>query len=308
MPLKTPFHALALLVAVSVVGGLSGCGGGTSSPRSGKADSGLVPGKSQGEAGADLDGAAGSSAAQAVSMFVLIGGVAPCAAGYAHPSACCQRGACLEDQNAPFSACDEHSLTFPDRRTCCSLSDGKNCVAVPNADADASAEAAAPAACSLPCGPEGYPAGETQFLACSNPPSAIDCVYCCTGLGCPSDVCNCPAEPPCSCNTPSCTACPDGWQGAEGNQVDLCCRAGSTGGTECFSQSAEVRAPAEGSSMTSGPNGCDAYKSAGGHFYEVSCDVTMTPTCTCSMDGTMTQPLASGDKVGCSFSLCGFPQ
>jgi hypothetical protein len=57
--------------------------------------------------------------------------------------------------------------------------------------------------------------------------------------------------------------------------------------------------------MTSGPNGCDDYQSANGHFKEVFCDTTMTPQCTCSLDGKITQTPAVKD--GCSFSICGSP-
>jgi hypothetical protein len=113
-------------------------------------------------------------------------------------------------------------------------------------------------------------------------------------------------SPPCACNTAQCSACPDGWQGAQTSQVDLCCHTGKSGATECFSQSTQVQGPAEGSSITGGPWGCDDYKSASGHVYEILCDTTKTPQCTCSLDGTITQTFAFKD--GCGFSSCGFPQ
>jgi hypothetical protein len=309
--MKVSSVAITVLLVASLAR-VTGCSGGNTSPLSIQGDSGTTSGNSRSEAGAGAgagsDGGAGRSAdPQAVSMFALIGDVPACAAGYAHPNACCQRGACLEDPSDPFAACDKTSLTFPDRRTCCALADGNACIAASNMDAGIDGAATAP--CSLPCGPEGYPAGETQFSACSNPPSAISCVYCCSGLGCPSDECNCPAQfegsPPCACNTPRCSQCPDGWQAVQASQVDLCCRAGASGSTECFSQSGQVEAPAEGSAMTSGPNGCDAYQSANGHFKEVFCDTTMTPQCTCSLDGIITQTSAVID--GCSFSICDSP-
>jgi hypothetical protein len=304
MSLRASYPSLAVLVVVAGSGWGPGCGG-TTSPLSIHGGSGAPTGNPQNEAGADLDGAAqGTGGAQAVSLFVLVGEVHPCPTGYAHPNACCNHGACREDPSAPFVECDGSSLTFPDRRTCCALGDGSDCASA--SIVDATLDAAAPAACSLPCGPEGYPAAETQFAVCSNVPSVASCVFCCSGLGCPSDMCSCPAEPPCACNTPRCGACPVGWE-AQAAQVDLCCQAGPGDPQKCFSQSAQVRAPTEGSADLSGPNGCDDYKFADGHVYEVLCDSTKTPQCTCSLDGTITDTFALS-KDGCSFSICGFPQ
>jgi hypothetical protein len=91
-----------------------------------------------------------------------------------------------------------------------------------------------------------------------------------------------------------------------GPQVDLCCRAAASGSLECFSQAVAVNPPTGVDGVSSGPNGCEIHHSMEGHSYDLSCDTTMTPQCTCSLDGapTMSFPFAN---VSCSLTTCGFP-
>jgi hypothetical protein len=235
----------------------------------------------------------------------LIGAVGACPSGYAHPNVCCQRGVCTERPATPFAACSLEALTFPDRSRCCSLDRADECVDAPKLDVGVDGGVRN---CSLPCSPGGKPAGGQPLGPCTNQASQVGCAYCCEGLGCTSNICHCPPLPPnggsCACNTPTCDACPAAWMEA-GPQVDLCCRSSSSGSPECFSQAVAVNSPAEGGSIFSGPNGCEIYHSTGGHTYDVACDVTLTPQCTCSLDGatTMSFPFAN---AGCSLTECGF--
>jgi hypothetical protein len=258
---------------------------------------------------ADVDGStngretAGGSTAEPRTFTVLElrGVVGPCAVGYAHPNVCCHRGACTERPNAPFAACDLDSLTFPDRRLCCSLDHAGDCVGSSAPDASADAE---PPRCSLPCSPGGKPAASANLEACSNHASP-SCVYCCEGLSCPGNLCHCPAGPPCPADASS-GSCPTQPPWMCNTQFDLCCRGSASGSPECFSQAVSVNAPAEGGGIFSGPNRCEIYGSMGGHTYDLACDATMTPQCTCSLDGapTMSFPFAN---VSCSLTDCGFP-
>jgi hypothetical protein len=273
---------------------------------------------------ADVDGSAntresGSGSTDEPRTFTvaeLIGAVGPCDVGYAHPNVCCHRGACTERPDVPFAACDVDSLTFPDRGRCCSFERAGDCVAT--SAPDAGADAARPR-CSLPCSPGGKPAASSNFAACTNQAN-LSCVYCCEGSSCTGNRCgcpqgapcpadapegSCPAPPPCQCYTPTCDACPAGWTDAA-SQFDLCCRNSTSGAPECFSQAVSVNVPAEGGGISSGPNGCEIYNSMGGHTYDLACDFSMTPQCTCSFDGapTMSFPFAN---VSCTLTACGFP-
>jgi hypothetical protein len=293
---------LAMLIAAAGVGCQNGAA--------------LSPSTIDGSANGRETGDGSTDELSTFTVAELIGAVGPCAVGYAHPNVCCHRGACTERPHAPFAACDLDSLTFPDRGLCCSLDHAGDCVAASAPDAGADA---GPPRCALPCSPAGKTAASANFGECSNQEN-LSCVYCCEGLSCPSNGCNCPegppcpadapagscpTQPPCTCDTPTCAACPASWTDAA-PQVDLCCRGSASGSPECFSQAASVNAPAESGGMFSGPNGCEIYNSMGGHTYDLACDVTMTPQCTCSLDGapTMSFPFA---KVSCSLTVCGFP-
>jgi hypothetical protein len=248
------------------------------------------------EMGAFSGADGGPDAAYAVTVSAVEGAVAPCQAGFAHPNVCCKAGSCLERSNAPFGLCDGDSLTFPDRARCCPLDGTGSCVAAAPADVDAGVLLQA---CALPCGPEGHSPNGSSFPACGNTSSTIPCEFCCSGSGCASNVCNCPASGPCACNTPVCGACPDGWQ-AVAPQVDLCCRGDGSGARQCFSQSVAVSF-VEGFASLSGPAGCDTYQAMAGHVREISCDAAKPPKCTCSVDGVSSPAAASScDLASCN--------
>ena len=235
-----------------------------------------------------------------VAVSAIVGAVPTCGPDFAHPNVCCKAGGCVERPNGPFAPCDDGWLTFLDRR-CCPLDGLMSCIDVPAVDGGTGL---GPGVCALPCGPEGHSPSGTNFAACSNTTSQLPCVYCCSGSGCASNVCHCPVagpgSPPCACNTPSCGACPDGWR-APAAQVDLCCRAGTGGNAECFSQSVAVSF-VEGFSSSSGPSDCDVFKATGGHVFEISCVGTKTPACTCNSgrrhDGTDGERLATFRVAG----------
>jgi hypothetical protein len=146
-------------------------------------------------------------------------------------------------------------------------------------------------------------------------------VYCCEGLGCPSNICHCPAGPacpadappgscpaptPCACNTPRCDACPTGWTGGW-QQFDLCCRGAASGSPQCFSQAVAISPPTGTAGIFSGPNGCEIYRVLDGVSYDLTCDVTMTPQCTCSLDGVPTMSFPTFANTLCLLETCGFP-
>ena len=190
---------------------------------------------------------------------------------------------------------------FPARSRCCPLDGMTSCIALPSVDGGTSP---AFGACTLPCGPEGHSASGTDLGTCGNEASQLPCVYCCSGNGCSSNVCHRPEQgpgsPPCMCNTPA-LAVPVliGWR-APALQVDLCCRAGADGSSECFSRSVAVSF-VEGFSSFSGPTGCDVYRAMDGHVSEISCDGTKASACTCTVDGVTTNPTANV----CDLSSCG---
>lgn len=304
---------VAYLLAV-VVGAALGCGSGgglsvdaaAGKPGTAGGSAGMSSGAS-GAAGSVGTGSGGGtavgdggSAVRSVAVSGVVGAVPACGPGLAHPNVCCKTGGCIERPDAPFTPCDDGWLTFPARGRCCPLDGTTSCVVVPEVDGGASP---AFGACSLPCGPEGHSASGTNFATCGNATGPFDCVYCCSGDLCPSNLCHCPAggpgSPPCACNTPSCGACPDGWQ-APASQVDVCCRSGGAGSTECFSQSVAVSFVAGFSSLT-GPMGCDTYRAMAEHVSEISCDSAKSPACTCTVDGVTTTSTSSG----CDLSSCG---
>jgi hypothetical protein len=269
--------------------------------------------------GAPIGSYVGGESTKAPMTFTveeLVGDVRLCAAGYEHPNVCCHRGACSERPNAPFAPCDDDALTFPDRGRCCSLDRPGDCVGASDADAGVDVD---PRRCALPCSPGAKTAADANFEACTNDLGG-GCVYCCEGLGCPSSTCRCPPGPfcpadappgscppakPCACNTPRCNACPAGWSSGP-QQFDLCCRGTASGSPQCFSQAVAINRPADGGGMVSGPNGCEIYNVMDGVSYDLACDVTKTPQCTCSLDGvpTMSFPFAN---VSCALTTCGFP-
>jgi len=293
------------LVAVFAGVGV-GCGSGSGLSVDAAAGMAGPSGGSGGGGGADSLGQSGGglgdggSSMRSVAISDVVGGVPTCGPGFAHPNVCCKTGGCVERPGDPFAPCEDGWLTFPARSRCCPLDGMTSCIALPSVDGGTSP---AFGACSLPCGPEGHSASDTNFATCGNEASQLPCVYCCSGNGCPSNVCRCPAQgpdsPPCMCNTPTCGACPDGWQ-ASALQVDLCCRAGAGGRLECFSQSVAVSF-VEGFSSFSGPTGCDVYRAMDGHVSEISCDGTKAPACTCTVDGVTTNPTANV----CDLSSCG---
>lgn len=165
------------------------------------------------DSGADVGAIAptiqGCPATQPVDVSTANGSFIPaCETGYAHPNICCrgsptQATECANCPGAPFAACDNASLTFPDPGTCCSLADG-GCgeASVLSAPMDAGLELN----CSYPCGPGGYSPHELQSLrqpVCSDlaDGSLGICLYCCFGSGeCPTNTClGGPTTPPTRC-------------------------------------------------------------------------------------------------------------
>ena len=242
----------------------------------------------------------------AVRLIDVLGPVAACGVGRAHPNICCRGGGCITHLSAPFAACDADALTFPARTRCCLLDDGAGaCVDVAPVDVPEAGSVAPSHQCALPCGPEGMPAmASLGFAVCSS--SAVgECEYCCSGQSCVSNVCRCPEQVDgsiCDCHGPTCGACPESWQ-ASAAQLDVCCR---PGGRECFSQSTEVVDTSGGGGNFSGSGVCDLYAYKEGHVYDAACNVMATPPCRCTVDGTTTKTFASFDE-GCDFRACGFP-
>jgi hypothetical protein len=228
----------------------------------------------------------------------IIGPVPACADGFAHPNVCCRQGACVAHPDAPFATCAPGALLFPDRRRCCPL-EGGACIDALISDAASSSQ------CALPCGPEGQPASAAPVSpVCGNGPvPGVGCEYCCSGDGCPTDICNGPASPDggvggVECRIPSCGACAAGWD-VPAEQVDLCCASP----TRCFSQSAEVLAPVGVGTLTS-PDACHSSQFAAGHFYDLTCE-SSTSSCVCSSDGTITMRLPFTND--CNVRTCGVP-
>jgi hypothetical protein len=240
----------------------------------------------------------GDGATVTVLASEIIGPVPACADGFAHPNVCCRQGACVAHPGVPFAACTAGALLFPDRRRCCPLQGGA-CVDAAIADAGSSS------LCSLPCGPEGQTApGALSMPVCGAPASDVGCEYCCSGDGCPSNICNGgPASPDGGvgsggCQITACGACAAGWDVAAA-QVDLCCASP----TRCFSQSTEVIAPEGGGTLTS-PDSCHSSQFSGGHLYDLTC-MSITSSCVCSADGRVTMHLPFTND--CRIGSCGVP-
>jgi hypothetical protein len=197
------------------------------------------------------DAGCGADAGTTVDPALLPGAVPPCASGYAHPSVCCRSGplgntSCAESQTAPFAPCACEALSFPDPRTCCSLTDAGDCA--PPAEAGTDVDAAA---CSFPCGVGGF----LPSLLGPSPPSCTDvpsavidgvlvpapiagqpaCEFCCVG-----DRGGCSTSSPGTPTSAGCGSCPSGWARVQG-VPDLCCQ-GSGDGAECFSQATGIGA------------------------------------------------------------------
>jgi hypothetical protein len=294
-----------VVVVVACAGVLAGC----------RADPAAAP---QPIHDTDAGATAASVSADSVPLSVLSGAVPACPAGSAHPNVCCRSGpdeatVCSERAVSPFEPCDSASLTFPDPRTCCPLEGSGACA--PLSDGGEPGEAGSHSACSFPCGPDGYPPSKLSddggFSSCADiGPTGGSCVYCCEGLGCPSNVCHCPAIPvnappdaaSCRCG-PQCDACPAGWDSSFG-VPDLCCRTLAEG-RECFSQAGTIEplytfATCPFSFGATGVRSCNcSHRASDGHVYRITCDASQTPPCVCVRDGQVTAKL---DSFGCPSS------
>jgi hypothetical protein len=234
---RESYRARTIGLASGLVCGLAGC-------------------NSSGAAEADASGMEADTSRDMTSVneSVVVGNVAPCAPGFAHPSVCCHSGpqeptVCAENVSAPFGRCGGGSLTFPDPRICCSLVRGApDCAPATMLPGDSDAGVLTEG-CHLPCGPGGYPPGDAaSFPACTDVPGiVIDggillpgavCEYCCVGDpgSCPGSGVSC-LSPDCPPVTFGCGSCPEGWQPARG-VPDLCCRADGGTSPDCFSQAA----------------------------------------------------------------------
>ncbi len=217
------------------------------SPADASASSGIDSGADVGAVALTIDGC---PATQPVDLSTANGRilVPACNAGYAHPNICCRASAtqvteCADCRGAPFAACDNASLTFPDPGTCCSLGDG-GCAEASVLSVDPG-DAAIKLSCYYACGPGGYSPHELQSptaRACSDVADSSDpvCYYCCLGGGCVSNQCSCGACPPSGCGGDNCGACPAGWNVPAGGQYDLCCQTDGSGAARCFSQAGSI--------------------------------------------------------------------
>jgi len=194
----------------------------------------------------------GCPATQPIDLSTANGSISvpACETGFAHPNICCrasptQATECADCPGAPFAACDNASLTFPDPGTCCSLADGgcgeASVLSAPPMDSGLELN------CSYPCGPGGYSPHELQSLrqpVCSDlaDGSLGICLYCCFGSGeCPTNTClGGPTTPPTRCGSDNCGLCPVGWQAPARGQYDLCCQTDTAGVARCFSQSGSI--------------------------------------------------------------------
>jgi hypothetical protein len=253
-----------------------------------------------------------SSTVNAVASDALAGKtVPPCPIGAAHPDVCCTGGpflpaACAENTAAPFGACDSDALTFPDPTQCCPLGGGA-CEVISTADGGS-----ASGTCSFLCGPGSYwpeqvaDAATVSFETCTPSTSPDDpCVFCCDPAeGCPTNQTSCGGGPGCSAGNTSlqCASCPGGWSVPASGQFDLCCRSGPHGGTECFSQSAQIALNnfgLVGVCVSDSATACTCKEATSdGHVVAAHCDTASSPPCVCSIDGTTTATIAS--FAGCA--------
>jgi hypothetical protein len=252
---------------------------------------------------ASADGSTAGDAGQqtqAVPIPAIVGNVDLCPTGSAHPNVCCESGpdqatSCTETPGNPFVPCSSKALTFPDPRTCCALDDASQC-------SPGDGGAAPATGCSYLCPPGGFPPSELAdpigLPACTDVDNSLACVYCCAGVGCPTNQCSCPEfiggdGGGCHCG-PSCGPCPSGWQTPQGIP-DLCCRTNPDGSAQCFSEASEVQSPQTGLDCGSGSAttcGCTD-RTIDGPIYELSCDSTKSPPCVCKTDGVTTATIGS---------------
>jgi len=305
------------------------------------------------------------STSQPVSISAVSGTATPCDPGYAHPNVCCEAGpgqtpACVDYPGAPFTQCGGGATTYPDPRSCCPLDGQGSCVAPPPAPVDAGSGGS----CAYACPVGWYPppvasgAGSSGSSGSSGSNGSSDGTTCCetapdgtsmcTGSGnaspgcaCACPACDpdggpCPPCPPCNCPppppapSPSCDACPPGWQAPQGEPL-LCCSEAADGTITCFSQGVPPPAPgpepvdagpapAPASCFGGGGGGPD-----GGTFTQCGCsetvngtDYTVTctdpgGTCVCSVGSggttgpTVPEPATSCNDTGALFGACGFP-
>jgi hypothetical protein len=246
------------------------------------------------------------SAATPVSVTQLMGRAVPsCAAGYAHPSICCQGApyratTCTEDATRPFDVCGPEQLAYPDANLCCSLDNKTICVQP--SGVDSTADAGQSSTCHNPCRPGAYP-----------PPPFLGSELCVLGTGMSVE----PREPFCSlctgpvqwCSTP----CPAGWSAPAGGQVDLCCLADSSGRSFCFSQAGYIGSNDGGGGGTSDASACRFEQFLNdSNSYVVTCDFAGSGTCNCWFNGVVTQTFSAaqadaGVRNLCGISMCGFP-
>jgi hypothetical protein len=182
---------------------------------------------------------------EVVDKSLLVGTVPQCQAGSAHPSVCClgaphETAVCVESVDHPFRPCGCGMLTFPDPRTCCSLSSGGDC-----RPPDAQGSDGGPW-CQYPCGPGAFlPPSGTNTPACSDVPNLLDdagllyqaesCFYCCTDSSCLANASTCLANEQCPAHFTICGACPEGWSSPPGNGT-VCCQGPSGPAQKCYSQ------------------------------------------------------------------------
>jgi hypothetical protein len=228
-----------------------------SGAQSGVPDSAERPVPDSGAQSVASDGAADSGDAADLYSTVYAGSlrsvdVPLCTEGYGHPNICClgmpgEPTSCVEYASTPFRICDSRWLTFPDARTCCSLSDHSHCI--PSPTTPPGRDGAVLETCHSLCGPGGYPPVVAQEAGLAPLPDVV----CCTGSGmqmacvlpfCNAPVNTCDADSKGACTGPGqaqpcgpqCGDCPSGWHRPVDGQLDLCCRAEELGGESCFSQ------------------------------------------------------------------------
>jgi hypothetical protein len=165
--------------------------------------------------------------------------VGACGAGSEHPNVCCQAGpgvaSCGTYLLTPFALCPGGFSTFPDPRSCCSLTDPTSCSAPPTTTGSSVFST-----CVIVCPPGEYEADAGGCCSYDANTGATSCTGA-VSTNVPTPICSVPdcapgGTCPTSCETTGCGSCPSGFSPPNDAGSPLCCGDGGTLGPECFSQ------------------------------------------------------------------------